>query len=345
MMCAACGKRPIKAKGLCDACYARQRRTQGGKPCAAEGCENPAISRGLCSKHAQQAKRRANARTIPGMPGESWREIEGHPQWLISDHGRVKSLRGQHERLIVPRIVNGRMFVEDKRGGSKGFAVHLQVLRTFRPEATGDPIFIDGNILNARLDNLRWDTRQDKLHRAIAMAEASSSPWGPAFSAYWRGDKHALDGFFIEIKARLLRTLHRKMDSWHRGYHLNVDEVAHVTLVRLFFAIHAATISDLDGIVNYALTVANRVLAGHWSYAAPLTPMETIGDSGQAVSVLDAAGWCSPSAELVAIAREQAAIITEPLPLTCPGPIEYNHACQAAHFPCTTGAGSRPAPV
>ena len=213
MMCPDCGKRPVKAKGLCGACYARQRRTCGGKPCAIAGCERPAVSRGLCSKHAQQAKRQANARTVPDLPGELWRAIDGHPRWMISDHGRVKSLRGQHERLLVPRIVNGRMFIEDKRGAGKGFAVHLQVLRTFHPEATGDPVFIDGNILNARLDNLRWDTRQDKLNRAIAMAEASTSPWGPAFAAYWRGDNHALDEFFVEMKARLARTLNRKIDA------------------------------------------------------------------------------------------------------------------------------------
>lgn len=54
-------------------------------------------------------------------------------------------------------------------------------------------------------------------------------------------------------------------------------------------------------ILILALTVADRVLAGHWRYSAPLTPMETIGDAGQDVSVLDAVGWCSPSAELEAI--------------------------------------------
>lgn len=304
MMCSDCGKKEAFAKGLCQTCYARDRRKNGKKPCSVGGCGNPAVSRGLCSKHAQQARRQANARTIPDLPGESWRELDEHQKWLISDHGRVKSLRGRHERLIVPRIFNGRMFVEDRRS-KKGFAVHLQVLRTFHPEATGDPVFIDGNILNARLDNLRWDTRQDKLNRAIAMADESSSPWGPAFAAYWRGDKHALDQFFVEMKARIVRTLHRKMESWQRGYHLNVDEVAHIALVRLFFSIHAATFTSLDGIANYALTVADRVLAGHWRYSAPLTPMETIGDAGQDVSVLDAVGRCSPSAELVAMGRER----------------------------------------
>ena len=124
-----------------------------------------------------------------------------------------------------------------------------------------------------------------------------------------------------------------------------MDEVVHSTLVRLFFAIHAATITSLDGIANYALTVADRVLAGHWRYAAPLTPMETVGDTGQAASVLDAVGWCSPSAELVAIAREREAIITEPLPLIADRNQRYkdgNQAFDKLDILLVTGAGSGP---
>lgn len=71
-----------------------------------------------------------------------WRQIDEHPKWMISTMGRVKSLRGLRERVITPRVVNGRLFVDDRANGS--FAVHLMVLETFRPEVTGDPIFIDG---------------------------------------------------------------------------------------------------------------------------------------------------------------------------------------------------------
>ena len=306
MMCADCGVKSAFAKGLCKTCYARQRRKAGGKPCSVEGCSLPAVSRGMCSKHAQQRNRQAAKRCIPDLDDEKWVEIENHPKWMISTMGRVKSLRGLHERLIVPRIVNGRLFVEDKKHG--GFAVHLQVLRTFHPEATGDPVFFDGNILNARLDNLRWDTRADKLNRAISMAEASASQWGPAFAAYWRGDNHALDAFFSEMAARLGRMLNRRIEQWQRGYHLSVDEVVHVTLVKLFFAIHAATITQLEGIVSYALSVSDTVLKRHWRYTGPLIAMSTQGDDGVDVSVLDASGWCSPSAELVAMGREECAV-------------------------------------
>lgn len=108
----------------------------------------------------------------------------------------------------------------------------------------------------------------------------------------------------MEMKVRLGRMLNRRIEHWQRGYHLSVDEVAHVTLVKLFFSIHAATLNQLDGIVSYALSVADTVLRRHWRYSGPLIAMSTQGADGVDVSVLDASGWCSPSAELVAIGRE-----------------------------------------
>jgi len=304
MICSvdSCDK-PAHSKGLCYACYARQRRKSGTTPCSVAGCDFPAVGKtGMCSKCYQTSKRRENKRTVPDMPGELWADIEGHSGWCISTMGRVKSIRGIHERIIAPRMVNGRMFVEDNHRG--GFAVHLQVLRTFHPEATGDPVFIDGNILNARLDNLRWDTRADRLRRAIAMASASSSRWAAAFAAYWGGDNHALDIFWDEMRLKIIKAIHYKIGPWTRGYHLEAEEVAHVTLVKTFFAIHAASLSSLDNLTSYMLTVADRVLLGHWRYAGPLRPIVNVGEDGEEYSVADAIGYCYPSAELEAMHRE-----------------------------------------
>lgn len=304
MICSVDGcDKQAHSRGLCHACYARQRRKSGTTPCSISGCGLPAVGKtGMCSKCYQTARRNQNKKTLPDLPEELWADIEGHPGWRISTLGRVKSLRGHHERLIIPRIFNGRMFVEDHSRG--GFAVHLQVLRTFHPEATGDPVFIDGNILNARLDNLKWDTRADRLNRAIAMAEASESPWGDAFAAYWRGDNHALDAFWQEMQLKIIKAIHYKILPWVWGYHLNVEEVAHITLVRTFFAIHAASLSSLDNLTAYMLTVADRILAGHWRYAAPLSSIIIAGNDGTEGCLVDATGYCNPSAELEAIWRE-----------------------------------------
>lgn len=303
MICSDCGKKEAFAKGFCQACYARARRKSGNKPCSIDGCDRPATSKGLCSKHAQRATRAARATQVPALPGEEWQILDKHPKWMISTMGRVKSLRGLHERLIVPRIVNERLFVEDKRANSS-FAVHLMVLKTFIPESSGDPIFIDGNLLNVRLDNLKWDTRQEKVLKAATMAEQSTSKWGPAFAAYWRGDKRALDCFFAEMRLYLLKALRRKLDAFWGEYRQDLDGLVHSTLVKFFFSIHAASIKSLDGITGYLLTIADNLLCKHWRYSRPLVPISCGGEVGSDVTNIDTAGYAHPSAELEAMARE-----------------------------------------
>lgn len=308
MICTMCHDRPATSRGLCSACYQRERKAgrlaahakRQRLTCSVDGCTELAASKGWCKRHAEQVRRGTlhGGRAVADLPGERWAEVAGHPGWWVSTEGRIKSTRRGHERVLSPRLVDGRLLVGDKQHGN--LFVHLAVLRAFCPGIDGDAIFVDGDAGNCRLANLRWDTREEKIKRAIAMAKVSNSPWGPAFADYWGGNTHALDQFFIEMKEKTTKALLWKMITWQRGYHLNVEEVAHITLVRLFFSIHAATITSLDGITNYTLTVADRVLYEHWGYSKPLVPIEIIKDDGQSVSVLDAAGWCHPSAELVA---------------------------------------------
>ena len=303
MLCLDCGEKEAFAKGLCKTCYARDRRKNGKKPCSVEGCGLPAVSKGLCSKHSQRAKQQANARTIPDLPGEEWRDINGHPGWRISTRGRVKSLRNPNERLITPRVVNGSLFIADHSNGS--FAVHLQVLKTFRKGVIGEPIFVDGNKLNPSLDNLKWDTRSEKIQRAIIMAEGSDSRWGEDFAAYWRGDKNALNMFFEEMRKYLLKAVRKKIDIFWGLSYLNEEELVHATLVRFFFSVYEATIKSLDGILGYLLTIADNVLRRHWRYSKPLIHIEeSPEDSFEGSANMDRVGYFHPSAELVAMYNE-----------------------------------------
>ena len=300
MICGDCGKKEAFAKGLCQTCYARARRKNGKKLCSVEGCGLPAVGKGLCSKHAQRAKRHANARAIPDLPGEEWRDINGHPGWMISTMGRVKSLRGMHERLIVPRVINGSLFVDDRANGS--FAVHLMVFKTFRPEASGDLMFIDGNRLNPSLENLKGDTRAEKIQRAIAMAEGSPSKWADDFAAYWRGDNRALDTFFIEMRKYLLKAVSKKLSTFWGFFCLDIDEIVHETIVKFFFSIHSATIKCLDGLHGYLLTISDNILRRHWRYSRPLMPINPANEEG--LTNIDIAGYHHPSAEMVAMYNE-----------------------------------------
>jgi len=274
------------------------------KICKIEGCSNPAYGQGYCRNHYERWRRGTlSKRTIPDLPGERWSPVEGHPQWYISTEGRVKSARGGHEKLLKPRWVGGRLLVGDKQYSN--LTVHLAVLRAFRPDEEGKAIYKDGDPLNVRLNNLQWETITDRRAAAIAMAEQSKSRWGVTFSAYWRGDNTALDQFLEEMRRLLIVVVPRKLDSWHVGYQMEVDDVIHTTLVRVFLSIHAATLTSLDNITAYVCTVADRVLLGHWKYTRPLVSMIAAKEE-QEINILDVAGWHAPSAELEAIFRENA---------------------------------------
>lgn len=67
MICTGCNEdKPIKARGLCGACYTQWQktgstvrvRTRGlkGKPCIVEGCDGVAHGRGLCHKHLKRER-------------------------------------------------------------------------------------------------------------------------------------------------------------------------------------------------------------------------------------------------------------------------------------------------
>ena len=302
--CNECGEKEAIAKGMCSTCYARFRRKHGKRKCSVEGCDRPSVSHGLCSMHAQREKARSKAKKIQDLPGEKWEKLPDHPGWMISTNGRVKSLRCRNERLITPRVENGRLFIEDRKS-KKSFAVHLQVLKTFRSDVEGDPVFIDGNLLNPSLNNLKWDTRAEKIERAIAMAEQSTSPWSQDFAAYWRGNKYALDRFFAEMKRYLFCSVRKKVDTFWGWFPLDLDDLIHATLAKFFFSVHAATIKDLDGITSYLLTIADNLLRKHWRYAKSLVPIESMGqETVDDMTSIDMAGYSNPSAELVAMYNE-----------------------------------------
>lgn len=297
--CTLCGKQKVQAKGLCAACYARQRRQDGNrKLCAIDGCKNPAISKGYCSK-CYQAVTKPPGKKIPSLQGEQWRHLEGYPGWEISSLGRVKSHRTRTERLIKPYLANGRWHIQSRRGA---FAVHLAVLRTFSPiaggEKTADVVFLDGDVKNPTLANLAWDTLETRRQRAADLAEKSEGQWGAAFAAYWRGDQRALDTFFAEAKLYALKVCHNR--TWERSYHLNYDELAHAALVNVFFSIANARPGVVENPFGYLIKAIDSTNAKYFRHSRPLVCLDN--DDGS--TVLDSRMMASPSAELCAIARE-----------------------------------------
>ena len=222
MICSLCQERTATSRGLCPACYQRERKagrlaahtTRQRAVCSVDGCAELAASKGLCKRHAEQDRRGAlhGGMVVDDLPGERWAEVAGHPGWLVSTEGRIKSNRRGHERLIRTRMVDGRLLAGDKQRGN--LALHLAVLRAFCPGVEGDAIFADGDAGNCRLANLRWQTVDDRRARAVAMAESSASRFAPAFLRYWQGDNAALDSFFEEMRRLLIVVVPRKMATF-----------------------------------------------------------------------------------------------------------------------------------
>lgn len=313
MTCKLCGQRPAKARGLCSACYQIERLAgrlgQHGlrqrPPCAVDGCDLLASSKGYCKKHAERHRRGTlERRQVVDLPGELWAEIAGHPNWQVSTSGRIKSSRGGHERLVKTRMVAGRLLAGDHGYGN--ITVHLAVLRAFRPDGEADggkAVFIDGAINNPALANLEWETTTDRMRRAIAMAEASTSPWAAEFDAFWQGDKRALDRFFSEMRALLLASYRRKAESYRHAYPLEAGEYAAATLFVVYQAIARASLQHLDNLPAWVLKAGDNIFLQHHRYTEDLSGMDS-GLEDSTTTVADMIGWTMPSAETEAIYNE-----------------------------------------
>lgn len=105
---------------------------------------------------------------------ESWKPVPDFPGYDVSEQGRVRSHwtfgKGTHVDPFINRILKqasrhrGRLYVTLRRDGMPPVqtTVHRLVLFAFRGPCPDGMIAChnDGNHLNNRLDNLRWDTRK-----------------------------------------------------------------------------------------------------------------------------------------------------------------------------------------
>lgn len=301
MICTLCQERPATSRGLCSTCYQRERKagrlaahtTRQRAVCSVDGCAELAASKGLCKRHAEQDRRGTlhGGRAVADLPREQWADVAGHPGWLVSTEGRIKSRRRGHERLIRTRMVDGRLLAGDKQRGN--VTVHLAVLRAFCPGVVGDSVFVDGDPSSCRLANLRWQTVDDRRARAVAMAEASESRFAPAFASYWQGDNTALDGFFEEMRRLLIVVVPRKLATFDTL--TDTEDIIMATLSRLAISISRASLTTLDNLIAYVCTIADRyMLEEHLS-----TRMNNPLESEEGVPVADMICWCHPSAEMV----------------------------------------------
>ena len=113
MLCTFCQKRPIIAKGLCNACYTRKQRhgtleyLRKGRVtyCSIEGCKEVAHAKKLCFMHYERQRRHGHTEST--RPS-SWGEINAHPlidQWNYLHHKKGAELCAPEWRTDFRRFV------------------------------------------------------------------------------------------------------------------------------------------------------------------------------------------------------------------------------------------------
>ena len=106
MVCTGCNQdKPLKARGLCGACYTQWQKTGStarvrsrgtkGKPCTVEGCETVAHGRGLCHMHLKREKLTGSLADPRASQPEPITHHPLYPQW-------VDFKRANNPRPIVP---------------------------------------------------------------------------------------------------------------------------------------------------------------------------------------------------------------------------------------------------
>lgn len=101
------------------------------------------------------------------LPNENWRVVKGFPQYFVSDHGRVISIKsGDKQILKKQKGKRGYHHVVFHRNGERRtIKVHRLVLEVFVGPCPKkmETSHLDGDCYNNHINNLKWDTRQANL--------------------------------------------------------------------------------------------------------------------------------------------------------------------------------------
>jgi len=89
---------------------------------------------------------------------ETWKEIDGMPNYEISTFGQVKSKKRRMEKILNSKY--GQVMLYDE--GYKMHRIHRLVAQAFipNPDSLPDVRHIDGNSSNNVVSNLEWFNQQ-----------------------------------------------------------------------------------------------------------------------------------------------------------------------------------------
>ena len=96
---------------------------------------------------------------------EHWVRVKGHPNYEISNFGRVRNRRTG--RVLVPVLNRKGGYYRVKLDGVRYYVHRLVLLSFFNMDGEGlDVNHIDGDKLNNHLTNLEWVTRKENIRHA-----------------------------------------------------------------------------------------------------------------------------------------------------------------------------------
>lgn len=239
------------------------------KLCSIAGCGLPVKARGLCNRHYKKARRDGRlddyslgAGDIPDLPDEEWRDVDGVDRIMVSNLGRLKSLRrgGRLLKLMaLPANKGDHLGIQD---GSKRLVLAKAVLTAFSGPATGAYTrvhYIDGDYTNCRIDNLRWsDDAAHFLPIAMTAALLSDHPDSEPLFAFMAGDHDALNPILLEMSAVLPRFVARLARERSLPYDCDPEGISQESLIDGIIQIRRGKGPHADKLRSWFIGVAKR---------------------------------------------------------------------------------------
>ena len=119
----------------------------------------------VCQANSKKAYEK-NLRLYPDIEGEIWKVASGHPNYLVSNIGRIREPHGRINSPTKHRQGYLRVSVDGKE-----LLVHRLVAETFIPNPDGKATVnhINANKADNRVENLEWATQSENNTHAVRM--------------------------------------------------------------------------------------------------------------------------------------------------------------------------------
>lgn len=199
--------------------------------CSVDGCakniRRPKMV--YCNRHDLQMRR--NGKIIDDVKpqnqdGEIWVPMFNCFDYEVSSLGRVRSrMFGRYKILSSVNNKKNRKRNLIRCGSAGEIQVHMAVATAFHPNPFGDTriIFLDGDELNCRADNVQWISVYWR-DKSILNLRQDDSKEAKAVLGFMMGDKNSMNDIFTHQIYRLpkiagyLMTFYRQVYGVRGGY-------------------------------------------------------------------------------------------------------------------------------